>query len=156
MDQPKECKIQASPLLYQKLLARFMKIKPMLAAVAAVCLLTSCEDLFEDGSLQPDGSLPSLTINNPTKNQTITSVQGLPVYITVVDKDKVENINFSVLSPGAESPVVDFNVMPHKTVVEFDTLMALEGVAPGTYTLKITAQDKRTNLSVKQTSFTVK
>lgn len=128
----------------------------MLASMAAVCLLTACEDLFEDGSMQPDGSMPSLTINNPTKNQTIATTQGLQVYITVVDKDQVENINFSVLSPGAESAFVDFDMMPHKTVVEFDTLMSLEGIVPGTYTLKISAQDKRTNLSVKEIPFTVK
>ncbi|GAA4438342.1 hypothetical protein GCM10023188_33650 [Pontibacter saemangeumensis] len=127
----------------------------MLASIAAVCLLTACEDLFEDGSMQPDGSSPSLTIKNPTQNQTITPTQGLQVYITVVDKDEVDNINFSVQSPGAESPLVDFDMMPHKTVVEFDTLMSLEGIVPGSYTLKITAKDKRTNLSEKEISFTV-
>ena len=128
----------------------------MLAAMAAVCVLTGCEDLFEEDDMKPDGSSPSLTINNPTKNQTITSTQGLQVYITVVDKDEVDNINFSVSSPGAESAFVDFDMMPHKTVVEFDTLMSLDGIVPGTYTLKITAKDKRTNLSAKEIPFTVK
>lgn len=133
-----------------------MKFKTMLASMAAVCLFTACEDLFEDGSLQPDGSMPSLKINNPSLNQTITPSQGLPVYITVVDKDQVESINLSVSSPGAESPLVDFNMAPLKTVVEFDTLVSMSGAVPGTYTLKITAKDKRTNLSVKEISFTVK
>lgn len=128
----------------------------MLAAMAAVCSLTACEDLFEDGSLQPDGSKPSLTVNNPTKNQTITSTTGLQVYVTVVDKDQVESINVSVLSAGGESPVIDFNEAPHKTVVEYDTLLALSGIAPGTYTLKISATDKRTNLTETQVPFTVK
>lgn len=123
--------------------------------MAAVCLLTACEDLFEDGSMKPDGSSPSLTVKNPTQNQTISTTQGLQVYITVVDKDEVDTINFNVQSPGAESPLVDFDMMPHKTVVEFDTLMSLEGIVPGSYILKITAKDKRTNLSAKEIPFTV-
>lgn len=128
----------------------------MLASMAAVGLLTACEDLFEGGSLQPDGSKPSLTINNPTNNQTLTASQGLQVYVTIVDKDAVENIDFSVVSAGGESPLVAFSTAPLKTVVEYDTLVSLNGIVPGNYTLKISAKDKRTNLSRKEVPFTVK
>jgi hypothetical protein len=133
-----------------------MKFKTMLASMAAICMLTACEDLFEDGSLQPDGSKPSLTVKNPTKNQTITNTQALKVHATIVDKDKIENINLSVLANGSDSVLLDFNVAPDKTVVEYDTLVSLNGVVPGTYTLKISATDKRTNLAVSEVQFTVK
>lgn len=133
-----------------------MKFKTMLASMAAICLLTACEDLFEDGSLQPDGSKPSLTIKNPTKNQTITTSQALPVHATIVDKDKVERISVSVLANEDNSVLLDFSVAPNKTVVEYDTLVSLSGIVPGAYTLKISATDKRTNLAVNEVQFTVK
>ncbi|MCJ8167500.1 Ig-like domain-containing protein [Pontibacter sp. E15-1] len=133
-----------------------MKFKTAFAAMAAICLLSSCEDLFEEGNLQPDGSKPSLTINNPTVNQNITTSQGLKVYVTVVDKDEVENINFSVSGVQGEKALLDFTVAPHKTVVEFDTLVALDNITPGSYTLKISAKDKRTNLIEKEVAFNVK
>ncbi len=133
-----------------------MNFKTTLASLAAVFLLASCEDLFEEGNLQPDGSKPSLTINNPTNNQTITGTQSLQVYVTVVDKDEVEKINFSIMGQSGEKALLSFNKAPHKTVVEYDTLLSLPNMTPGTYTLKVTAQDKRTNLVEKEVGFTVK
>ncbi|WP_460922609.1 hypothetical protein [Pontibacter brevis] len=132
-----------------------MKLKTMLASMAAVCMLTACEDLFEDGSLQPDGSVPSLKVNSPTKNPTVTAEQGLQVYVTVVDKDKVNSIDFQVLGANGEKPLIDFSKQPNKTVVEFDTLVSLRGIVPGTYTLKISAKDMRTNVKAEEVNFTV-
>ncbi|WP_162051877.1 Ig-like domain-containing protein [Pontibacter pamirensis] len=132
-----------------------MKLKTMLASMAAVCMLTACEDLFEDGSLQPDGSVPSLKVNSPTRNPTVTAAQGLQVYVTVVDKDKVDKIDFKVLGASGEKALIDFSKKSNKTVVEFDTLVSLKGIVPGDYTLKISAKDKRTNLSEEEVTFTV-
>lgn len=124
--------------------------------MAAVCLLTACEDLFEDGSLQPDGSVPSLKVNSPSRNPIVSASQGLPVYVTVVDKDKVSNIEFEVEGANGEKSLLKFSTQPNKTVVEYDTLVALNGITAGTYTLKISATDMRTNLTVKEANFTVK
>lgn len=132
-----------------------MKLKTMLASLAAVCMLTACEDLFEDGSLEPDGSVPSLTVNSPTRNPTVTAAQGLQVYVTVVDKDKVDKIDFQVLGANGEKALIDFSKESNKTVVEFDTLVSLKGIVPGDYTLKISAKDMRTNLSEEEVTFTV-
>ncbi|GAB3532362.1 hypothetical protein GCM10027443_16040 [Pontibacter brevis] len=144
-----------SPKADLQLLANIMKLKTMLASMAAVCMLTACEDLFEDGSLQPDGSVPSLKVNSPTKNPTVTAEQGLQVYVTVVDKDKVNSIDFQVLGANGEKPLIDFSKQPNKTVVEFDTLVSLRGIVPGTYTLKISAKDMRTNVKAEEVNFTV-
>lgn len=123
--------------------------------MAAVCMLTACEDLFEDDSLQPDGSVPSLKVNSPVKNPTVTAQQGLPVYVTVVDKDKVSHVDFKVLGSNGEKALLKFKTQPNKTVVEFDTLVSLNGIVPGKYKLKISAKDMRTNQTEKEVNFTV-
>ena len=120
----------------------------------AIVALSSCEDLFEDGSMQPDGSKPSLTINNPTNNQTVTQAQGLRVYITAVDKDAVKNLEFVVR--GNESEILTFSKAPQKNVIEFDTTVSMENISAGTYQLLVRATDGRTNVSEQQVNFTVK
>lgn len=119
----------------------------MLASMVAVCMLTACEDIFEDGSLQPDGSNPSLTINNPSNNQAVTATSGLRINITAVDKDKFNEINFVLAGQKSEKAVLSFKKLSEKNVVTIDTTLNTSGIAPGAYTLKIRATDKRTNLS---------
>ncbi|WP_242920199.1 Ig-like domain-containing protein [Pontibacter liquoris] len=135
-----------------------MNIKTMLSSLAVVgaLALTACEDLFENGSLKPDGSNPSITINNPANNQVVAATQGLRVNITAVDKDAFKEIGFLVEGGAGEAPLVRFQKATDNRVLEFDTLVSLTGVAPGTYTLSINATDKRTNVTQKQVSFTVK
>lgn len=133
-----------------------MSFKAVLASVAAVLMLTSCEDIFENGSLQPDGSTPSLTINNPSKNQSVTAATGLRVNITAVDKDNVKNLDFVLVGEKAEKSILKFNKKPDKRVVEFDTTVSVNGIAPGVYKLQVTATDKRTNLSVQEVTVNVK
>lgn len=132
-------------------------MKTLLASLGAVAMLTACEDLFEDGSLQPDGSKPSLTINSPVNNQLLSSGSTLRVSITAVDKDQVQDLEFS-LSPQESTgqPLVQFLKHPQRNVVEFDTTFALKNVAPGNYTLTISAKDKRTNLSEQQVTIKLK
>lgn len=133
-----------------------MNLKTMLASVLAVSMLTSCEDLFEDGSMQPDGSKPSLTINNPSNNQSVSTTQGLRVNVTVVDKDLVKDLEFTVIGDNAETALVKFKKFPERNVVEFDTTIMINGVSPGEYKLKVDATDKRTNLEHQEIKFTVK
>lgn len=131
-----------------------MKLKTMLASMLAIVALTSCEDLFEEGEMQPDGSKPSLTINNPTTNQSVSKTQGLRVYITAVDKDQVKNLEFVVR--GSETTVITFNKAPLKNVIEFDTLISTQAMSSGTYQLYVRATDGRTNVAEKLVDFTVK
>ena len=133
-----------------------MNLKTMLASVLAVSMLTACEDLFEDGSMQPDGSKPSLTINNPSNNQSVSTTQGLRVNVTVVDKDLVKDLEFTVVGDNAETALVKFKKFPERNVVEFDTTILINGVSPGEYKLKVDATDKRTNLEHQEIKFTVK
>ncbi|AKD03863.1 Ig-like domain-containing protein [Pontibacter korlensis] len=133
-----------------------MKFRTMLASLVAVVTFTACEDIFEGGSLQPDGSTPSLTINNPGKNQAITAAGGLRVNITAVDKDDVEQINFTLKGETAEKAVLSFSTKPQKRVVEFDTTVNVGGIAPGTYKLQILATDKRTNQTTQEITVNVK
>jgi len=127
----------------------------MLASLVAVCMLTACEDLFENGSLRPDGSTPSLTINNPSTNQVVVASQGLRVNITAVDKDHVRDIDFTLKGRGAETALISFKKFPGKRIVEFDTTLTGSSMAPGAYTLVIKATDKRTNVSQQEVNFTV-
>ncbi|MBC5994421.1 hypothetical protein H8S84_16350 [Pontibacter sp. SD6] len=119
-------------------------------------MLTACEDLFEDGSMQPDGSKPSLTINNPTNNQAVTASQGLRLNVTVVDKDLVKDLTFTLKGANAETALVKFKKSPEKNVVEFDTTIAINGISPGEYKLQVAATDKRTNLEQQEIKFTIK
>ncbi len=126
-----------------------------MAAVSSLAL-TSCEDLFENGSLQPDGSKPSITVNNPSNNQTVTATNGLRVNITAVDKDQFKGIDFVVKAGAGEKPLVNFTKFADKAVLEFDTLLTSSNFMPGSYTLIVTATDKRTNVTVQEVKFNVK
>ncbi len=128
----------------------------MLVSVVAVSMLTACEDLFEDGSLQPDGSKPSLTINNPSNNQTINTSQGLRLSVTAVDKDLVKDIEFTVSGLNSETVLFKFKKFPERNVIDFDTTVAISGITPGVYKLQVSATDKRTNLEQQEVKFTVK
>jgi len=131
-----------------------MKLKTMLAAMFAIVALTSCEDLFEEGNMQPDGSKPSLTINKPSNNQSVNQTQGLRLHVTAVDKDIVKSVEFNV--NGAETTLLSFRKTSEKNVVDFDTLVSVQNLAPGTYQLKVRATDGRTNVSEQQVNLVIK
>lgn len=133
-----------------------MKTKTLLASLVAVLMLTACEDLFEDGSLQPDGSKPSLTVKNPTTNQTLSTTSGLRIKLTATDKDKVKELQVRVHELGGEADLVNFTTFPDKKILELDTLVSVSGLHAGEYTLTISATDYRTNVASKDVSFKVK
>lgn len=129
----------------------------MLAALATVGMFTACEDIFEDGSMQPDNSDPSVVVNSPSNNQSINIAQGIPVNISAVDKDKVKDLDIILQSQEGEQKVlIDFSTNPDKNVVEFDTLVNVKGIKPGLYNLIITATDYRTNQTVREVPVTIK
>ena len=133
-----------------------MRLKTVLASAIAICMLTACENIFEDDGLEPDGSKPSLKINNPSNNQSISTTQGLRVNVTVVDKDQIKDLEFTVIGSNSETALVKFKKFPARTVVEFDTTITIQGVTPGEYKLQVAASDKRTNLEKREINFTVK
>jgi hypothetical protein len=133
-----------------------MKLRTVLASLAAVAMLTACEDLFEDGSMQPDGSKPNLTVKNPTKAQSLTQGNGLRVMVTAVDKDKVKELQVKVRDVGGDADLVNFTTLSDKKVFELDTLLTVPGIKPGDYTLTINAIDYRTNVASEEVSFKVK
>ncbi len=128
----------------------------MLASLAAVAMLTACEDVFEGGDLKPDGSKPSLTIENPKNNQALTKEAGLAIRATAVDKDLVKELQVRVTGEGAEKDFLNFTTFPKQRILEVDTLLTLPSLNPGSYKLTINVVDKRTNVSSKEVSFTVK
>ncbi|HEY4651554.1 MAG TPA: Ig-like domain-containing protein [Pontibacter sp.] len=131
-----------------------MKLKSMFAAMLAVAALTGCEEVFEDGNMQPDGSKPNITIKAPTTNQAITKTQGLRIFLSAFDKDEVKELEFTV--KGGETNLLSFGRAMHKTAFEFDTTVAVSTLSSGTYQLLVRATDGRTNVSEQQVSFTVK
>ena len=133
-----------------------MKTKTLLASLVAVSMMTACEDLFEDGSLQPDGSKPNLTVKNPTTNQTLSTTNGLRIKLTATDKDKVKELQVRVHKPGGNADLVNFKTYPDKKILEVDTLVSVPGLQAGEYTLTINATDYRTNVASKEISFKVK
>ena len=134
----------------------YMKLRTVLASLVAVAMLTACEDLFEDGSLQPDGSKPSLTVKNPSKAQLLTQGNGLRIVATIVDKDKVKELQVRVRDVGGDADLVNFTALSDKKILEFDTLLAVPGIKPGDYTLTINATDYRTNVASEEVGFKVK
>lgn len=133
-----------------------MNIRTLLAPLGvALFMLTSCENLFEEDSLKPDGSNPSVVINTPSSNQTINASQGLRVNVTATDKDNIQNISLTVKRSEDDYNLVSFNKIQDKRVVEFDTTVVLSGFTPGTYTLLIDATDKRTNYTLKEVKVTL-
>jgi hypothetical protein len=133
-----------------------MKLHTLIVGMLTISMLTACEDLFEDGSLKPDGSNPSLTIHAPSNNQSVTAAQGMRIDATFVDKDLVKEVNVTVKGDNAEKALMSFKRLPNKKVVELDTTLSFVGVTPGAYTLQIKATDGRTNFEQKEVKFTVK
>jgi hypothetical protein len=133
-----------------------MKTKTLLASLVAVLMMTACEDLFEDGSLQPDGSKPSLTVKNPTANQALSTADGLRIKLTATDKDKVKALQVLVREPGDTTDLINFTTFPDKKILEVDTLLSVHELGAGSYTLTIHATDYRTNVASAEVSFRVK
>ena len=133
-----------------------MKFTKLLASVIAVVSLTACEDIFEDGSLQPDGSKPALTIRNPTKNQKLSKSSGLRVKLTASDKDKVKELQVRVRAVGGDADHINFTTLPDKKILEFDTVLNAIQLPQGDYTLTINATDYRTNVATDEVQFSVK
>lgn len=133
-----------------------MKFTKLLASAVMVVSLAACEDVFEDGSLQPDGSKPALTIRNPTKNQVLTKSSGLRVKLTASDKDKVKELQVRVRSVNGDADYFNFTTLPDKKILEFDTLLNATELPKGDYTLSINATDFRTNVSSAEVLFSVK
>jgi hypothetical protein len=133
-----------------------MRIRTTLASLGILLALTSCEDVFEDGSLKPDGSTPHVIVNTPSNNQNLKVNERLRIDITASDKDNVSRIHFTVKGAAAEAPLVAFTKVLDKRVVEFDTLVSLNNAEPGTYTLAIDATDKRTNRTLREVRVTVR
>jgi hypothetical protein len=133
-----------------------MKLKTTLVSLGVLLVLASCEDLFEDGSLQPDGSVPYVVVNAPTNSHSMKAGKELRISITASDKDSVDYVQFTVKGAAGEKPVVDFKKALNKRVMEFDTLVSMSGAGPGTYTLAVDAADKRTNRTLKEVTVTVR
>jgi hypothetical protein len=133
-----------------------MKFKLLLAMGVAVASLTACEDLFEDGSLQPDGSHPYLVIHAPTKSQALSKAAGIRLKFSVSDKDKVKEVQVRVRESEAGTDVVQYTTEPGKSWVDTDTLLLAGKLRAGYYTLTVQATDFRTNVSADTVSFTVK
>ncbi|MBB6612587.1 hypothetical protein H7F15_16200 [Pontibacter sp. Tf4] len=131
-----------------------MKLKTTVAAMFAIAVLTGCEDLFEEGDMQPDGSKPSLTINAPTINQNVQQTQGLRIFITGFDKDLVKTLRFTVKQN--ETDVLSFERALDKKAFEYDTTIAMSNASAGTYQLLVRAVDGRTNVAEQKVSFTVR
>lgn len=124
--------------------------------LAVMSTLSSCAELLGEDSMGPDGSKPNVTVKKPTTNQVFTASQGLPVAVTIIDKDAIKQLHVYVAGGAGEAPIVDFSLMNRKTVIEMDTLVSLSKAKAGSYTLKITATDNRTNVTEKQVQFSVR
>lgn len=133
-----------------------MKYKLLPAVLVAVLSLTACEDLFEDGSLQPDGSKPVLEIQNPTTSQVLSAASGLRVRLTSADKDKVKELQVRVRDVGGDADYINFTTYPNKKILDYDTLLSISGLRQGAYTLTVQAMDYRTNVTSDTVGFTVK
>jgi hypothetical protein len=132
-----------------------MKFKTMLASFGAVALLTACEDVFEDGSLQPDGSTPALIVRNPTDNQVVTKSDGLQVELTASDKDKVKELQVRVRDIRGDADFINFTTFPDKKILEFDTVLSASALRKGDYTMTINVTDFRTNVTSQEVAFSV-
>lgn len=133
-----------------------MKFKLLLATAVASVSLTACEDLFEDGSLQPDGSTPYLVIHTPTKMQALSKASGLRLKYSVSDKDMVKEIQVQVRESEAGTDYIQYTTQPQKKWHDVDTLLSTGHLRQGTYTLRIQATDFRTNVASEEVTFTVK
>ncbi|RAU81722.1 Ig-like domain-containing protein [Pontibacter arcticus] len=133
-----------------------MPLKTFLFFVAGLLALSSCSDLFDENNLKPDGSKPSVMIISPTNNQAISKNDGLHIAVSAVDKDEFKAISFTIAGAKDAKEHVKFNKAEAKSRLAFDTVIAVNALKPGAYTLLINAIDKRTNQATQEVKFSVR
>ncbi|TXK51885.1 hypothetical protein FVR03_02825 [Pontibacter qinzhouensis] len=132
-----------------------MKFNALLAAIVALLCFTACEDIFEDKNA-PDGSKPEVRVLAPTSSRSYAIAEGLPIKLSVIDKDEIKELKILVKGSYGEPDLINFSKYPDVKVLELDTIVGQQQFAPGTYTLEITATDHRSNIASKEVSFKIK
>jgi hypothetical protein len=133
-----------------------MKFK-LLPLFFSLFAFTGCEELLQEDTTSPDGSLPYISMVAPYENSVFTSGQAVRIKSEITDKDKIKKLEVHVTkSDGAGGDVWGYTKFPKKNPVIVDTTFSAAGLAKGDYIITLNTIDGRTNVSSKITRFSVR
>ena len=125
--------------------------------VPALAALSSCEELWNEDTTTPDGSVPYIAVQSPHDNTIYTAQQQVRIKSEISDKDKIKQLEVHVSPVNAGTgDVWGFTKFPKKNPVILDTAFSAAGLATGDYIITLTTIDGRTNTGSKVIRFTVK
>lgn len=133
-----------------------MKLK-FLPLVFSLAVFTSCEELLNEDTTTPDGSVPYISMLAPHENSVYIATQEVRIKSEITDKDKITRLEVHVTkTDGAGSDVWGYTKFPKKNPVIVDTTFSAAGLAKGNYVISLNTIDGRSNASTKVIHFSVK
>ncbi|WP_026462625.1 hypothetical protein [Adhaeribacter aquaticus] len=132
-----------------------MKLK-LLAIAVSMAALTSCEELFDDGT-KLDGSTPYIMLSSPNENSVFAKNQNVAIHSEITDKDNINqlDVNITQLNQDGSKALWGFSKQPKKNPVILDTTFNTSNLAAGNYLLSVTTIDGRNNTGTKEIKFTI-
>jgi hypothetical protein len=131
-----------------------LKLLPLIFSLAA---FTSCDELLNEDTTSPDGSLPYISMLAPYENSVFTSSQSVRIKSEISDKDKIKRLEVHVSkSDGTGGDVWGYTKFPKKHPVIIDTTFSAAGLATGDYIITLNTIDGRTNVGSKVIRFSIK
>lgn len=129
----------------------------LFALVFALAALSSCEELWNEDTTSPDGSLPFIHVLSPNENTVFTSLEQVRIKSEISDKDKIKQLEVHVSRVNAGTgDVWGYTKYPLKNPVIIDTTFSAAGLPAGDYILTLNTIDGRTNAGSKVIRFSVK
>ncbi|QMU29107.1 hypothetical protein [Adhaeribacter radiodurans] len=130
-----------------------------LTALILIISLTSCEDLFNNSDTKPDGSAPYVRLDAPLNNSVFMSGKTIPIQSLISDKDKIKELEVQVvnLADGSLNQTVwGYKKHPKTNPVIVDTTIKASSLPQGSYLLRMSLTDNRTNSKVKEVRFSIR
>lgn len=124
--------------------------------VPVLAALSSCEELWNEDTTSPDGSLPYIKVDAPHENTVYTAQQQVSIKSEISDKDKIKQLEVHVTpvnAPGGD--VWGYTKYPKKNPVIIDTAFSAAGLPAGDYIITLNTIDGRTNVGSKVIRFSV-
>ncbi|MGV3504350.1 MAG: hypothetical protein ACO1O1_11625 [Adhaeribacter sp.] len=125
--------------------------------VPALAALSSCEELWNEDTTTPDGSVPFISVQSPQDNSVYSTQQQVKIRSEISDKDKIKQLEVHVTPVNAGSgDVWGYTKYPKKNPVIIDTTFSTAGLPAGDYIITLNTIDGRTNAGSKVIHFSVK
>jgi hypothetical protein len=129
----------------------------LLPLVFTLFAFTACEELLNEDTTSPDGSVPYIAVQAPYENSVFSAGQVVRIKSEITDKDKIKRLEVHVTrTDGAGGDVWGYTKHPQKNPVIVDTTFSAAGLGKGSYLISLNTIDGRTNVGTKTIRFSIK